>query len=479
MYSELKYGLAAFLVGATFFAGSVQVCEATGAETVTVVEMAAPIDLHHEVGQLAQPSDIQPDSSLSAEEMIVDLKDKYLKENGIYEGRHPANKGKTLIWGVATIERQVNHPDFPRHRTLAYERAYMQALQQFIQSVAGRTTTETLGEEFADNSSNNRSFGDELSSGRGKIEAIWAKLMAVGSAQLDKILTNLGVDPAEYSACPPDQKKLLVTSALIKRTVTDANKALGGVSVVQTFSAEDKDGNGAVGVLLVYSDKMQSVADAFRNGRKPAIAATGKPLVEQLDLDNKEKLYGSFGTRLLVDENGPVLVSYGQWGNSYQGKNASSASRQRQAALRQADGIANAQIVSFLTQSFTSHTESEIGESVEEAVVRYGKDGNISDAASKVLTDVSRNKAATRASAILTGAVKLKDWRYKTPEGHEIVGIVKMYSFASIQDAKKVFAKEDTASKTVTSNQTGSANQSDKEYNSSSRTGTGMNLDVF
>ena len=104
---------------------------------------------------------------------------------------------------------------------------------------------------------------------------------------------------------------------------------------------------GAVGVIIVYSPKIESVADAFKMGKKPAMLQLGKPLKELLPLDNNEKLYNMLGSRLLIDDNGPVLVAFGQWANSSVSEDDTLLAEYRDAAFEQARDIAYKEIFNF------------------------------------------------------------------------------------------------------------------------------------
>lgn len=432
---------------------------------------AAPVDLAAETNELSENAGVKAEESKSAYDQVVEMKDRFLAAAGLQEGNNPGKKGKQIYTAVESVTKPVSHPDFGKFRVTTYQRAYHKALEDFIRATAVRVENETINKFFADNGSDRASFDEEKGEGRGRLEALFDKLIAAGDAKLSEILRDLGVDPAEFDAVPPDQKKVLLSRSLLSRTVETANKSLGGVSVIQTFFAEDDKGQGAVGVVLVYSPLMEGVADALRAGRKPAVAATGKPLAEILPLDKPELLYDMLGTRLLTDENGPVVVAFGQWANSYSGNDATMAAETRNAAFRQAELAADKELSSFLSQSFTLRSEQENGEIFENAVTKSGKDGSLTEGSAAAIVDMVRSQSANRTKALLTGAATLKRWKFQTPNGHEIVGVVKAYSFANIEEAKATFKKPEPAA---------SSAQPSAAHDPSARAGAvTMDLDTF
>jgi len=271
------------------------------------------------------------------------------------------------------------------------------------------------------------------------------KAVALGDAVLSSKLEEYGVDPQRYAAAPPDQKKTLLEDAFLRRTVTRASKALAGVTPIQTFIGESASGKQSVGVLIMYSPKLEAIASSLAREQKPQIAKQGPPLRELVPLDDKAKLYDLLGVRVLFDENGPVIVSYGQWSSSYTGADEGMLERHRSIALDQADSLASAQLSAFLNSSFSTQDESTFGETVSRTKILRGSSGDVEEATPSGIIDIRNETAKSRTSARLRGASTLKRWTYKTPEGHEIVGVVKTYSFASIQAAKGGAQKPDSA----------------------------------
>ena len=441
MRTLIGNGMTLILLGAMTIFPDVTLAQPAAAPTTDQV-IRQDVDLRSETNDLATPAEIRASQSQEPDEMIQQMLDDFLKRNSLVEGRNPNKKNKHIYTAIQVIDKPVTHPDFAKFRITAYDRAYEKALDSFVRAQGVRTATRISSSFLSDNSSDAKTFEQELSSGRSSIAALVDKAIALGDAKLNALLQELGVDPSQYDASAPDQKKVLLRRTFTKHIMDEVSKSLGGVTVAQTFFAEAESGYAAVGIVLCYSPSIEGVAEAFRSGQKPAIAQTGRPLHEILPLDDPAKLYDMLGTRLLLDENGPVVVAFGQWANSYQGSSKSLLAEYRNAAYAQADSNANSELSSFLNQSFTAKTETEQGDLLEEAIVRSGETGMTAENESGAIRDVIRSAAQRTTSAYLTGAVKIKQWKYVTPQGHEVVGVVKAYSFASMEEAKKTFKKD-------------------------------------
>ena len=100
--------------------------------------------------------------------------------------------------------------------------------------------------------------------------------------------------------------------------------------------------------------------------------------------------------------------------------------------------------------------------------MRNGKTGMTTEQESKAIVDIIRKQASMHTSAYLQGATQIKRWRYMTPQGHEVVGVVKAFSFTTIQEAKQTFSKEQPA------------DSKQKKNEASARAGAvSMDLDTF
>ena len=395
----------------------------------------------------------------------------YAKKKGIEIADH--RSGKTFCEGYATVSKNRASPEYGKALVMAYQEAYMQALSNFAQQLEVQVSDQLEQELFSDTSSNAREF--EPDAGQSKISVLFSKGMALAEAKLDDALRKLGTTDAQLKSMSLPEKKTLYRNAVKQVIREHASLALGGINIQQNFIESDQEGNSAVGVLIAYSAKMASVAESLARGEKPLLQAVGQPLSQLLPLDKPEKLAQNFGPRLLIDDQGPVIVSFGLWSSSYTGSDDIMASQYESTALEIASADANAQIARFLSISFTTDKETQRGNESERSVEKDSQTGQAgADVTKNVITERLSKQNLARANARLSGLETLTEWSWQLPEGQLLVGVVKAYRFAGIENARKALEEpESTASE-----------PNDKEKQAymegvSSQGSVETNLDVF
>ena len=225
---------------------------------------------------------------------------------------------------------------------------------------------------------------------------------------------------------------------------------------------------------------MQALAQALRAGQKPAIQAVGKPLEEQIMLDSPEKLAEIYGPRLLIDDQGPVVVSFGLWSSSYNGGNANMAARYEEAAMRQANLDALSQIARFLNVGFSSEENSESGMVDQMSVVKDEDTGRAGpDLIEQLIIDRLNTKNVLKAQEYLQGVKTVREWTYKTENGHLLVGVIKAYRFADMNDAKQFQEKANKFKPNVAEKGVRKSNPTEPSEAFSRRSSVETNLDVF
>lgn len=401
---------------------------------------AAPAAVDSEMildAQDADPTNVNTfaQDEKSSEDIVDNLRDEFLQAKNIPLGLQGGNSTKHFFWGSAMTNAPVTAPDFGKYRAMAFDAAYANALESFARATGERVKSDVVKKVFENSSTNAAEFDEELKSGKSKVGAIVDKILAAGEGFLDSKLTEMGIDPDQYKSVPPDQKKVLLSDAITKKIVRECVKSLSGVTVFQTFVGEGSDGLQTVGVLIMYSSKLQAIADTLKKGQEPLMRVQGKPLARQIPND-PQKLYDMFGTKVLFDENGVVIVAYSQWSNSYKGTDARIRSRSREAAVKQADANASAQISAFLNSHFSGTTQDETGTAIESAIIKRGSDGSQEESVSNSIISIHQEQSRIKSSAYLQGVSTYKTWKYRTEDGHEVVGVVKTYSFGSMQAAK-------------------------------------------
>lgn len=404
------------------------------------------------------------------EDCIMQTYQAFMRKNGWPMSGMDA-KGKSFYFGSAQVDVPRTHADYGKYLALAYTQAYMKAVNTFSRKINVDVQNEVLTKAFLDASTNARDFPTITEDGgRSDLEALWLKISKYTQARLDKGLRELGVDPSQYNAVDPDQKKKIFEDALTNKSIERTSIALGGINVVGNFVHEGETSH--VGVVIAYSPSIEGLAQSLRMGKKPAIQAVGQPLDQQIPLDGK-LLMDMYGPRLMIDENGPAIVSFAFW-SPESSPTPQLKSRYRELALNQARSEATAQIARFLTLSYSANSETIKGKTSSIDAVKSGKTGSVTDRITQAITDITNADSIARTSATLTGLNTVREWKSTLDSGTELVGVVMSYSFADIAYAKSITGQSQSTE--TTSPET----QKPTDYSTSTRESSiKSSIDVF
>lgn len=371
---------------------------------------------------------------------VVDKKIKdFLKEKHLRPGGTQNKNNKVVFYKVVNVDANKASSDFVRHIELAYERAYLDALGDFSKFLARKVSVEIVKEFFGDDSSNAGEFKDNEGDGVSKIEAIGQKILALTEAQLDVALQKAGVDPSEYASRPKDQKALLLNDVFLNKVKHGTSMQMSGITILDNFISIDDKGEAAVGVILMQSPVTQNLALCLKHSTPPNLTALGAPLEDQLPMDEEAKMSDLFGTRLLIDEKGPVVVSFGFW-SVKKSNNPSIQGRLVTAAEKQANSVAESQLAQFLALSFTSEGNDVRGNSMSSSAVKNGETGAVSpEVVEKTVQSIVEEKSRLKSKVNLSGVRNILNWEYEDPDdGKLTVGVVLAYSMSSIDEAMNI-----------------------------------------
>ena len=384
-------------------------------------------------------SEVQKDSGfVSSSKLIRDAIEQYRQKKGLEFGVEN-EKGQIFYSATDTVSVDETNPQWAKWRVVAYKKAYMKIKQDFLESIYGKIIGYTLQEYFKDDSDNQLDFplpGDPRA--LTKTGEIWDKLLALSGAKLDKALEDLGIDPTQYKAAPPEQRKKLFKNNLIEKSVTKAAGQLGGLIPIKTFEGFDSKGNYTIGVIAMYYGKLKQLAYDIVKKREPMLTKKGgNPIETYIPKTNKE-LAQAFGVRLAFDETGaPVIISYGQWSYLYKGKNQKKLDRAYEFAEKKAKAESLKQIVQFLNSSAFYKKMEETTALDEEEAIR-DRDGNVRVEDVATMIDRLQSSMKVHFSADLRGMKTYKRWSYKYPNGHEIVGVVTVWTQKDAESVDKI-----------------------------------------
>lgn len=377
-------------------------------------------------------------SSPTANEQVQAAIDGYYRKRGVSEGV-AGPKGQIFYNTVERVTADPSSPAWVKSRAVAFDRAMLRLQAKFVFDIWGRTVVEAEQRVFQDNSSDSRDFPEEDIT-KGRIAALWDKLVTLGEALLDEQLRELGVDPTELDAVPAAQRKDLFVDRFIERTVERATGDSAGLIVMKTFEGKDDRNNHVIGVVAKYSPALRELASSIANGTAPFLTtkagkygAIGDFIMDQ----TPEQLSTTFGIRLRFDEQGQVVVlSHGMWGFGYRGDNERQRNRAEQGAARQAASSANSGLAKFVNGRLTYLQEAERGEAQEHFLTKRGDEVTEED----IVTYIDRLSSETslKARADMRGVRTVRQWTYDHPYGHTIKGTIRAWRIDFAEQANEV-----------------------------------------
>ena len=368
-------------------------------------------------------------------ELIETAFENFKAKKGIEFGAD--NNGKIYYAAKEIIAKLPTNSQWAKSRSFAFEKAFLKIQKDFVIDMFGNQTVKKVQEIFEDESDDAEEF-PELDKSKSKLKSICDKLFALTGAKLDKALEKAGVDPEEYKALPPAQRKTTFMNKMTKTILTKAIGNMTGLIPIQTFEAKNKAGEHVIGVIGLYSPKLKQLAYDIAHDKEPLLKKkTGTPLKNIIPKDSKT-LAKQFGIRCVFNENGePCIISFGQWSHNYTGKDTRRLERKRESASENAFDEANAAITEFLSGRIQFEREREKGELIEDAMVKTPEGFIKRDNIEKIIDKMS-SKLKLQAKADLKGITTIRKWKYKHPYGQEISGVVRVWTLAGAKTADKV-----------------------------------------
>ena len=168
----------------------------------------------------------------------------------------------------------------------------------------------------------------------------------------------------------PVQKRTALAERISRKPLNTAIGSAAGLVPVKTFEAIDDEGNSAIGVVAVYSQRMRHIANRISRGDviRPDPSRVRESIANQIDTYASEELPHEFGVRVMWDEQGyPAIVSFGQWGWSPANLSKRKRAQRRKFAMKQAENDALSNLTVFVKASTRFTEESNVGADLEEA----------------------------------------------------------------------------------------------------------------
>ncbi len=394
------------------------------------------------VDKAANPDAIDPEEINSEVKPIIEAGEQVDKAFTQYANNKKIEfgakkNGKIYYSAKQQVNADIDSAKYGKARVFAFERALLKIQKEFVVDMYGENTVKKANSVLEHERSDDELFPDKNEINN-KVGEVWAKLVGLTGAKLDKALSDLGVDPDEYKAVPPARREVTFRDNFSKSMITTAMGDLTGLVPIQTFEAKEANGKTVIGVIGMYSKKLKSFSYSVAHKRPPMLMKMGGRALSEIIPSDPADLANEFGIRPAFNENGQLcLISYGQWSHDYKGKNDRKLERRRESASDSALDYANSYITEFIGGRLMMERDAEKKEIVEEAR-KKDSEGFIADDDVEDIVEKTMQEIKTKAKADLAGTTTFRKWKYKTKEGHELIGVVRTWTLDALKTAKDV-----------------------------------------
>ncbi|RTZ60831.1 MAG: hypothetical protein DSZ31_01340 [Gammaproteobacteria bacterium] len=370
-----------------------------------------------ESGGKAKEQQVKEENQISIEIEAVDQDDTQVKatiEKKIEDyfrrlGIHRGNNGGRYFEYAVVSDLHLTDPNFYREKITAYEKAYMDALERIAKFLGTKIESEVTRELYAD-LTGGQGFNPEPK--ESPIKVFFRKIVALGDAALNKLLEKLGVDPSQFGKLTFEERKKLAEDLIRRQIAVKTLAELSGVTIVKTVEGSDKNGNYAVGVIVMYSPRLKQFAYDIAHGKAPALRKKGKPLEDYLPKTPAGWL-SAWGSRVVIDEDGyPAIIGYGQWAIPLDTNNKTFLNIAKQSAREKAEMNARAYIADFVNSQFTLEEFSVSGNEKATELVKEIP-GNTYEVNKNVIQDILNKKAKKVTKANLVGVEILAEKSFR------------------------------------------------------------------
>ena len=427
----------------------------------------------------ADNEDVAPETPVASADDAESIVDGMIEE-WLQEGPGRAIRRRdnlNVVRGTSLVPVKADNQRWGKARSLTFQNAFVQAMGKYMASVRQRTSVSMMRDYLAEDIPESELRYQEGEAADSYVERIVRKSAALAEQTLDEKLAESGMDQDEIQRLTtPVQKRTALAESISRRTLNEAMGSAAGLIPVKTFEGVDDEGNTAIGVVAVYSERMRHIASQVARGEviRPDPARSRGPIADQIaDFDKNEELPNEFGVRVMWDEQGyPAIVSFGQWGWSPANLSKKRRAQRRKFAMKQAENDALSNLTVFVRASTRFTEESSVGADLEEAfnLPRGGVPEEVEEAE---IADRLIETARIRAEVTLTGYTPERQWSARHPllDDQELVGAVVYWSPAREDAIRKTIGmkakhappKEESSRKLRKKHVSGSAESRDPD----------------
>lgn len=381
-----------------------------------------------------EPGTTPPEASfdskpaISEAKSITDVMDAYLTSKKWDGGENRKADGSIffIATGVGVIQAPRTNNNYPASRVAAFEKAMLAAKQQMAEYV-GQEIATSVGKFYEEG---DFTLPPKIDGLQDDESSILAKIKMLVHAKLDKELRAEGIDPDKAAkAALAEALKKQINSEEFKKTVNSAAQSfICGLQASKTFEISPANNKGEIGVVAIWSPKLQKMAEAMAFGGTVPNGMPKQKIAEQIPTD-PEVLLTTFGVQQLLDENGKLtLVSYGQAGALSDSPTSANAARSK------AKLDATGRIRQFAGENVVVMSDMVNAESTKEFEAAAEEYSNESRFQEKI--------TAVADSMKISGIATLKNWQAKHPlTGKTIYGTICTWSPSAAANAQALGRK--------------------------------------
>ncbi len=308
-----------------------------------LIYVGAPVPLWAQNAKLELEQKPLPElpNSISGTETVRSRMDKFIREQGLREVKDNKKDedGRTVLidFATATISAPPSDPNFVTARVNAFNKAMLAAKGQCVEFQKTIVATEAIMDTGLPPAERAKADAEQLKreglAQEGAVKVAQALntdvksrgnvLQSIQTAALygEKLLSDKmaeeirkkGLDPSK----PVDQQvaKAIAETASFKNAVsTVAAARCTGIKAMASFEQNPSTGQGQVGIVTVWSEKLHAIADAIVTNQWDLIrkGEPGKTIAAHIP-DDLRTLLTTYGAQLVRDEKGEyVVLAYAQ-----------------------------------------------------------------------------------------------------------------------------------------------------------------------
>jgi len=390
-------------------------------------------------------------NSISGGETVKARMDKFIRDQGLREikdnKKDETGRDVLIDFATGTIAASPSDKNFVNARIAAFNKAMLNAKAQCAEFQKTRIATEAVMDAARPPAERAREDAEQLRRAGLAQEGVTKVAQALNSdlsgksgipqairtgalygekligMKMSEELRKKGLDPSR----PVEEqvaRTVSETAAFKNMVSTVANARCTGIKALASFEQNPSSGQGQVGIITVWSEKLHAISDAIVTNQWDLIpkGEPGKKIQDHIPNDLRT-LLTTFGTQLVRDERGEyVLLAFAQ--DQPRTTNQQSVDTAYEAAKTRAMGL----IRSFMGEAVVTNRallDAEVSTVFEDGSTRYQDDGSF-----------QRSTKAVGERLPISGLSVAHEWETRHPANDgPVVGVVMQWKVDSARIA--------------------------------------------